>query len=722
MRARTLKASTRNVIGSYYKWIAAGMIVTLTGCSLASAAPSPSLSSSSKTSEPTSSLVTFQLQEATIAQMQDAMKSGALSSVELTAMYLNRVYAYDSSGIQLNSIPVLNPDVLKEAAQADQQRAQGINTGPLQGIPYTVKDSYKVKGLTVASGSPAFKNLMAKDDAFTVEKIRKSGGVLIGKTNMPPMAAGGMQRGVYGRAESPYNPDYLAAAWYSGSSNGSGVSTAANLAAFGMGEETVSSGRSPASNNGLIAYTPSRGLISIRGNWPLFPIRDVVVPHTRTIEDMLRLLDVIVVEDKITKGDFWREQKAVRLPSVNSVRPNSYLELRDTQALKGKRIGVPKIYIGKDPETTTPIKFRPSIQALWEKAVKDLTALGAEVVEVDFPLQVNSEKDRPTAKTPEERGLMPAKWAEKEFGLLNPYVAEEFLKSVGDPNFPSWANIDPATVFPNPPGSVDAKRGRDLGHYDVFIDTIKKGVTPYEQIPQFQEGLRGLENVRKIDFENWMKQNNLDFIVFPANSNIGKADSDVNETSYEEAWENGNYFSNTNFLLREYGIPSVSVSMGAMKDTGMPVNLTMAGAAYSDNDLLRYAYSYEQATKNRPIATRTPALEDETFSYNPQTALPPSKRKETEAPALKLNASLKGDILALKGSVTDQSEIAQLKVYVNGMRVAITEDKANWSATLPTTIYKQSGASQADTLHILVLAKDIYGNTSAQIKSVTLPQ
>lgn len=193
MCGRMIKANTRNVIGSYCKWIAAGMILTFTGCSLASAAPSPS--SSETNSEPASSLITFQLQEATIAQMQDAMKSGALSSVELTAMYLNRVYAYDSSGIRLNSIPVLNPDVLKEAAQADQLRAQGIKTGPLQGIPYTVKDSYKVKGLTVASGSPAFKNLMAKDDAFTVEKIRKTGGVLIGKTNMPPMAAGECKEG-----------------------------------------------------------------------------------------------------------------------------------------------------------------------------------------------------------------------------------------------------------------------------------------------------------------------------------------------------------------------------------------------------------------------------------------------------------------------------------------------------------------------------------------------
>lgn len=81
------------------------------------------------------------------------------------------------------------------------------------------------------------------------------------------MAAGGMQRGVYGRAESPYNADYLAAAFASGSSNGSAVATAASFGLFGMGEETISSGRSPASNNGLVAYTPSRGLISIRGNW-----------------------------------------------------------------------------------------------------------------------------------------------------------------------------------------------------------------------------------------------------------------------------------------------------------------------------------------------------------------------------------------------------------------------------------------------------------------------
>ena len=159
-----------------------------------------------------------------------------------------------------------------------------------------------------------------------------------------PMANGGMQRGLYGRAESPYNPDYLTAAFASGSSNGSGTATAASFAAFGLGEETWSSGRAPASNNALCAYTPSRGIISVRGNWPLVPTMDVVVPHTRTMADMLEVLDVLVHDDPDTRGDFWRCQPWVSLPSVAQVRPPSYQELTNG-SLAGKRLGVPAIYI-----------------------------------------------------------------------------------------------------------------------------------------------------------------------------------------------------------------------------------------------------------------------------------------------------------------------------------------------------------------------------------------
>src|SRR5262249_20296000 len=209
----------------------------------------------------------------------------------LVAAYLNRIAHYDRHGITLNSVPVLNPTAFDEAYASDQRRARGEVLGPLDGIPYTAKDSYKVTALTVANGSPAFANIVANEDAFTIARLRAGGAICLGLTNMPPMAAGGMQRGVYGRAESPYNAEFLTSAYASGSSNGSGTSTAASFAAFGLGEETYSSGRAPASNNGRVAYTPSRGVISMRGNWPLFATMDVVVPHTRTMADLLEVLN-----------------------------------------------------------------------------------------------------------------------------------------------------------------------------------------------------------------------------------------------------------------------------------------------------------------------------------------------------------------------------------------------------------------------------------------------
>ena len=246
----------------------------------------------------------FNVVEATLEDIQTALSTGIVTSVQLVAEYLRRISIYDCRGISLNSVPIINPHVFNEAAASDDRRAAGTSLGPLDGIPYTVKDSYKVQGMTVANGAPAFENVIANSDAFTVQALREAGAVLIGRTNMPPMAAGGMQRGVYGRAESPYSLEYLAAAFASGSSNGSAVSTAASFAAFGLGEETVSSCRSPASNNAVVAYTPSRGNISIRGNWPLYSLCDVVVPHTRTMCDLFGLLDVIAQPDATTKGDF----------------------------------------------------------------------------------------------------------------------------------------------------------------------------------------------------------------------------------------------------------------------------------------------------------------------------------------------------------------------------------------------------------------------------------
>jgi len=177
----------------------------------------------------------FPVVEKTIVQLRDALERGEVTCVELVRSYLRRIQTYDHSGITLNSVVVMNPTLLDDAAESDRRRAAGVSRGPLEGIPFTAKNSFMVKGMTVANGSPAFEHLVARHDAFSIAALRDAGCVLIGLTNMPPMANGGMQRGLYGRAESPYKADYLTSAWASGSSNGSGTATAASFAAFGLG-------------------------------------------------------------------------------------------------------------------------------------------------------------------------------------------------------------------------------------------------------------------------------------------------------------------------------------------------------------------------------------------------------------------------------------------------------------------------------------------------------
>ncbi|RVC99306.1 amidase, partial [Mesorhizobium sp. M2A.F.Ca.ET.029.05.1.1] len=557
---------------------------------------------------------TLHLVEASIADLRRALEEGTVTSVELVAAYLRRIAHYDRHGITLNAVPVLNPNMFGEAEASDWRRRAGEALGPLDGIPYTAKDSYKVKGLTVAAGSPAFEHLVATEDAFTIAQLRAAGAVLIGLTNMPPMANGGMQRGVYGRAESPYNKDFLTAAFASGSSNGSGTATAASLAAFGLGEETWSSGRAPASNNALTAYTPSRGVISVRGNWPLVPTMDVVVPHTRSIADMLVLLDVIVADDAKARGDFWRVQPWVDIPKVSTLRPASYTALPLQGALKGKRLGVPKMYIGKDDGADRPIETRASVLELWRQAARDLEALGAEVVEVDFPVVSNYERDRPGARSMVDRGLVPPEFAEREIWDLSIWSWDDFLRANADPAIPDLASVDGAKIFPQPPGALRDRYGEADFDLAQYVERAKRGVARLEDIPAIGEGLKGLEATRRVDFEEWLDANRFDAVVLPAVADVGPADADVNEASARLAWRNGTWVANGNLVWRHLGIPTVTVPMGAMADIGMPVGLTFAGKAYDDTALLMIAGDYERATKRRTAPPRTPALADDVFA------------------------------------------------------------------------------------------------------------
>ena len=565
----------------------------------------------------------IEVTEASIAQLRAALESGQATAVELVQAYLDRIAAYDGphTATALNALVVPNPDALKDAHASDARRARGESLGPLDGIPYTAKDSYLVKGLTAASGSPAFKALIAHRDAFTIERLRGAGAICLGKTNMPPMANGGMQRGVYGRAESPYNADYLTAPFASGSSNGAGTATAASFAAFGVAEETWSSGRGPASNNGLCAYTPSRGVISVRGNWPLTPTMDVVVPYARTMDDLLAVHDVVVAPDPDTRGDLWRLQPWVPIPPVDSVRPASYPALAaGREALAGKRFGVPRLFINADPAAGTSEKpgiggptgqriiTRDSVMDLWHAARQALEAQGAEVIEVDFPLVSNCEGDRPGAPTVMTRGLVSKAFMHDELWALSAWAFDDFLRANNDPALNRLADVDGALIFPHDPGTLPNREDDLAAGMDEYVRMAQRGITPWNEIASLPDGLRGLEETRRIDLEDWMDRLGLDAVLFPTVADVGPADADVNPASADIAWSNGVWVANGNLAIRHLGVPTVTVPMGVMADIGMPVGLTFAGRAYDDSNLLRLASAFESLGCKRSIPPRTPAL------------------------------------------------------------------------------------------------------------------
>lgn len=555
--------------------------------------------------------------EASIADLRAALERNEITSVGLVTTYLDRIDKFDRKGPCLNAVPVLNPDALIEAQASDKRRHHGETLGSLDGIPYTAKNSFKVKGLTVAAGSPAFADLIATDDAFAIAQLREAGAILLGLTNMPPMANGGMQRGLYGRAESPYNADYLTAAFASGSSNGSGTATAASFAAFGLGEETWSSGRAPASNNALCAYTPSRGVISVRGNWPLVPTMDVVVPHTRTMADMLEVLDILVADDPETRGDFWRCQPWIAIPSTSQTRPLSYTTLA-SGALNGKRLGVPAMYINADADagsgdkigiggpTGQKIKTRASIIDVWNTARQALEHAGAKVMIVDFPVVSNYESDRGDAPSIDTRGLLPSGYLHHEITDLSVWAWDDFLKTNADPNLACLAEVDGSKIFPVPNDSLpDRYTGFEDDIADYPARARANSRENFLDIPTLADGLRGLEKTRRRDLEDWMNTYDLDAVIFPAVADVGPADADTNTASADIAWRNGVWVANGNLAIRHLGIPTVTVPMGTMTDIHMPVGLTFAGRAYSDTALLTLASAFEATGPYRTQPART---------------------------------------------------------------------------------------------------------------------
>jgi amidase len=529
-----------------------------------------------------------------IATVRADLRAGRTTSRVLATDISSRLAALDDRAAgrpSLRAVAVRDPALSANAEILDAERAGGSVRGPLHGVPYTVKASFAVEGLPNTAGSPAFADLVATADSVVVGRLRAAGALLVGETTMPPMAIGGGQAGLYGRTRSPYAPEWLAAAWHSGSSIGSAVSVAAGLCSFGIGEETVSSGRSPASNNALVAYTPSWGVVPSTGNWPLHPYRDVVVPHTLDVADLRDVLAVVAGTDR---RDVWQRQDAVDVSPATGVAQRLGLALSASGSLDGIRLGIPRLYLGEDHGDVAGIPLRPSIHALWNGASARLSGAGVELVSVDFPLVEAYEERSASGATLRGEGLLSDDWTRFELSDLLTAAWQEHLDLFGDGR--RLCDVDPALLRPTPPGALDDMAGDPHPGRDAFdFRAVLRAVPlPAERIADIaRPALQGLVRARQRFFDTWVEEHRLDAVIFPANSDIGRWESDVDLVAARASWADGTLFSSMNHVLRRVGLPSVTVPMGIMADTGIPVGLTLVSRAYDDERLLDLAQLVE---------------------------------------------------------------------------------------------------------------------------------
>jgi Asp-tRNA(Asn)/Glu-tRNA(Gln) amidotransferase A subunit family amidase len=540
----------------------------------------------------------------------------------------------------------------------------------------------KYKGMTCSSGSPAFANLVAKEDSFVAEQLRRAGAVCMGSTNTPPMMASGMHRGLYGRAESPYNLEYLTAAFSSGSSNGSATSTAASFAAFGLGSETVSSGRSPASNNALVAYTGSRDVISPRGVWPLYPTCDVLVPQTRTVADMLQVLDCLAVTDHRDHENFWSKQQHVKIEKVE--RPASFSDLLpgSGEALTGKRLAAPKMFIGGNDPKAKPTFVSEEVIALWKEARKTLEALGATVIDTDFPLVSNYEDDSQSGHTNNVVGFQPD-WNGKERGELVAYLWDDFLKQNGDPNYPNLASANGNQMFPRPTEYIPDRymEQKNFMDYPGLVERAReRNGKSIWAIDGIAEALPALEAQRKRDLEDWMDGLDIDAVVFPANGDVGRADLEHSDASAKHALQNGVKYSNGNRAIRHMGVPTVSTTMGLMAEKKMPCNLTFAGKHGQDCELLRFARAFEQATTSRMKPPVTPELSTDIVEAA-QARTDGGNGRHAPPKLFIMEPYVDGRTLHMSGTLSGSDDDAgdEVQVFVNGISVAPAREGFAWS-------------------------------------------
>jgi len=495
----------------------------------------------------------FELEEATIADLQAGMTEGRWSAGSITRAYLDRIEATNLAGPELRAVIEINPDAGSIAEALDAERRSGQIRGPLHGIPILLKDNIATADRTAtAAGSLALVDARARRDAGVAARLREAGAVLLGKANLSEWANFRSERsssGWSGRGGQTRNP-YILDRNPCGSSSGSGVATSANLCAAAIGTETNGSVVCPSSANGIVGIKPSLGIVSRSGIIPIAHSQDTAGPMARTVTDAAILLTAIAgvdARDPIT-GD-----EAVP-------RPGDYTQFLDAAALDGARIGVARNFFD----------FHEKVDALMEDALEAMRAGGAEVVD-DLELDLA-----------ETRG--------KSYEVLLYEFKTDLEAYLADPDSGSRHTSLAELIEFN-----EANRDTELTWFEqeIFIKAEAKGGL---DSPEYIEALELCQRVTREGIDTLASEHRLDAIVAPTGGPAWPTDL-----------VNGDHFGGgSSSAAAIAGYPNITVPAGRV--LGLPVGLSVFGPAFTEPRLLALAFAFEQATGHRKAPRFLPTL------------------------------------------------------------------------------------------------------------------
>lgn len=534
----------------------------------------------------------FSVFEATIPEMQAAMKEGRVTSREIVTQYLLRIALYNR---RLNAVITVNPDALKEADERDRERAAGKVRGPLHGIPIALKDNMQTVDMPTTGGALAFDGLIPPYEATLTKNLQDAGAIIIAKTTMTELAnwvAGeptpmpGGYNALIGYSMNPYDPrrdprpdtfDGRPALSVAGSS--SGVGTAANFWAANVGSETSGSILSPSNQTMLVGIKPTVGRISRYGIIPITADQDTAGPMAKSVTDAAILLGAL--ESAAPDPHDPATQKCAVPPG------RDYTKFLKPDGLKGARIGIPRAFY-YDPvvppgETAPRGGLNPDQKKVMDEAIAVLKRQGAVIIDpADIPSVVSTDPQNNLLKWNTCSGLENAKGKDQncsvdfKYGMKRDF--NKWLESLGAAApVKSLTELREFNLVHAKAGAI--KYGQSQLDISDEMDLIADRAR-YEADRAKDVRLAGAEGI-----DAALKKDNLDALVFPGSSVAS--------------------------LAAKPGYPTVIVPFGLVPNDPMvpfppgfaakpsPFGVSFTGTACSEPRLIELAYSFEQATKRR---------------------------------------------------------------------------------------------------------------------------